>query len=575
MLDGVQGFFPRLIAHIKYTLMRQHRPWTMDDALALFSWIFMSNAAFILVGTTTFASILLALANSLQFQEFIAQQVGDYLTRETGIQFVFESAIVPNWNGGKIRLRNVVLSRGPQRRLPAEATDETPSAAPDDEANMLPGERELDQETSLGIVVASPLEGIPLDVAQLDEEEWDTNLTMFRVTVDQIEITLNMMRWFDGKGLVENCSIKGVRGVIDRTHVYWDPDVTYIPAENRHPARPGDFELERFAVEDVLVTVMQPGGFRPYQMSILSAVAPRLRKRWLIYDLICAESIVGKFDDCLFSVHQAQHQGPPSSAAPQKADGKQPCTRTSEFRIDGVNIDHLNAGVAGPFGWITSASVDISAHMTFPMELEDDALSQLIGELVERVDAATAARRHTGTFHDDLAASITGREVTAEGHNDSPSSVPPEHTAAADPLDASEPVQKLIVDLGVRFNNVKASVPLIADDLSYINNALVRPVVAYMNWHRTCIPVQCTIAMDLQEFDGSWTLYEADLVDTISEGVGRALVQLATDERERNRRLKRVGLWGLQSVTRNLISVIDYGRGAKGFWEYAGLSGNS
>jgi distribution and morphology protein 31 len=56
--------------------------------------------------------------------------------------------------------------------------------------------------------------------------------------------------------------------------------------------------------------------------------------------------------------------------------------------------------------------------------------------------------------------------------------------------------------------------------------------------------------------------------------VGRALVQLTTDERERNRRLKRVGLWGLQSVTRNLISVVDYARGAKGFWEYIGLIGS-
>jgi hypothetical protein len=117
MLRGVEGFFPRLIAHIKYVLMRQHRPWTVDDILALFSWIFMSNAAFILVGTTTFVSILLALANSLQFQEFIARKVGEYLTQETGIEFVFDSAIVPNWKDGKIRLRNVVLSKGPQRRV--------------------------------------------------------------------------------------------------------------------------------------------------------------------------------------------------------------------------------------------------------------------------------------------------------------------------------------------------------------------------------------------------------------------------------------------------------------------------
>src|SRR5262249_19254256 len=116
MLRGVYGFLPRFMVRIKYILMRQHRPWTSDDVLALLSWIFMSNAAFFFIGTTTFVSIILALANSLQFQEFIARQISDYLMSETGVQFVFESAILPNWKDGKIRLRNVVVTRGPQRK---------------------------------------------------------------------------------------------------------------------------------------------------------------------------------------------------------------------------------------------------------------------------------------------------------------------------------------------------------------------------------------------------------------------------------------------------------------------------
>jgi distribution and morphology protein 31 len=225
--------------------------------------------------------------------------------------------------------------------------------------------------------------------------------------------------------------------------------------------------------------------------------------------------------------------------------------------------------VEGPFGWITSATVDISAYMTIPTEPED-TLQQLIDELVERVDAATSIQRSTGTFHDDLAASLARQNATSTAYD---AATLPDTTPTTD-TDVSSVMaqQRLVVDLNVRFNNVKASVPLNTDDLSYLNNALVRPVVAYMNWHRTCIPVQSTFSISLKEFDGSWTLYEANLIDTISENIGRAIVQLAADERERNRRLKRVGLWGLQSVTRNLIRVIDYGRGAKGFLEYTGLT---
>ena len=45
-----------------------NRKWKFDDILALFSWIFVGNAFLILAGTTTFFSVVLWLANSLQFQ---------------------------------------------------------------------------------------------------------------------------------------------------------------------------------------------------------------------------------------------------------------------------------------------------------------------------------------------------------------------------------------------------------------------------------------------------------------------------------------------------------------------------
>jgi len=48
--------------------MRQIRPWRVDDFIAMFSWAFLANVAFVLLGTTTFFSLILATANSLQFQ---------------------------------------------------------------------------------------------------------------------------------------------------------------------------------------------------------------------------------------------------------------------------------------------------------------------------------------------------------------------------------------------------------------------------------------------------------------------------------------------------------------------------
>jgi distribution and morphology protein 31 len=81
------------------------------------------------------------------------------------------------------------------------------------------------------------------------------------------------------------------------------------PEDFRHATRPGDFELETLQVEDALITVYQPGGQRPYNVSVFNAVIGPFRKRWLFYDLMSAEGITGQFDNCLFSLHMPQKLG--------------------------------------------------------------------------------------------------------------------------------------------------------------------------------------------------------------------------------------------------------------------------
>ncbi|KAK9659871.1 Mitochondrial distribution and morphology protein 31, mitochondrial precursor [Basidiobolus ranarum] len=129
------------------------------------------------------------------------------------------------------------------------------------------------------------------------------------------------------------------------------------------------------------------------------------------------------------------------------------------------------------------------------------------------------------------------------------------------------------MNFDLRFNNIKAAVPLQTQDISYLNNALIRPIVAYMNANRPRLPIKCQLKLDLSNFDGSWTIYDSCLVDSLSEEVGKAFAQLVQDERERNRRLKRIGLWSLQSVTKSLISLFEYARGTRSFWHFMGLTG--
>lgn len=121
-------------------------------------------------------------------------------------------------------------------------------------------------------------------------------------------MTLSLWRWLDGNGLVKECSLKGVRGEIDRRHLQWD--AAWTPA--RRVGVQGDFEIENFTLQDLLVSVRQPGNFRPYTISVFHADLPLFRRNWLLYDILSANSIVGMFENCIFSCHRPQRQDFPA-----------------------------------------------------------------------------------------------------------------------------------------------------------------------------------------------------------------------------------------------------------------------
>jgi distribution and morphology protein 31 len=188
------------------------------------------------------------------------------LEAQTGFQITFESALVPRWREGTLRLQNVnILCNAESYR------------------DFL-----RDQARQ---------KGLPLPT----DEEINTNWTYWDIQIRSVDVTLSLWRWLDGKGFIKECTMKGVRGNLDRRHITWNSD--WVPL--RRSPQFGDFELTKFIVEDFLITVQNPN-FRLYSISIFHATLPILRKQWLLYDFFCADSIVGVFDDCLFSVHKPQ-----------------------------------------------------------------------------------------------------------------------------------------------------------------------------------------------------------------------------------------------------------------------------
>ncbi|KZF24649.1 hypothetical protein L228DRAFT_208602 [Xylona heveae TC161] len=524
LLAAATGFWSRLKVRFKWFSIRSVRPFNMDDISAFFSWVLVGHMIWIIVGTTTFFSLVIFLVNTVFAQETLTRWIGNYLTKSSGVKVVFESAIVPKWGDGVISLKNVFVSKRPGLGKSKVTKGSSASAAAAAAAERAKEYETQEEAASTGL-----------------EEDEDDNYTQFDLSIENVNVTLSFTKWFNGKGLLRNVEVKGVRGVVDRRSVYWsDEDVD--PRSYRHEHLPGDFELESFKMEDLLVTVYQPGDFRPFSVSIYSCDLPQLRKQWLFYDFLSANMMSGSFDDSLFTIHPRQTHGQTGAQLKEglEATGApNPWKKHSRLRIDGLNIDHLNRGIEGPFSWIREGNVDIVADIMLPADT-DESIAKVMSDFYDRMEATVTSNRYISDY--------TGIRNTKSSEEKDSEEAPSPTTQKAD-----DEKRFLVMDLRVHLNDIRAGVPLFTRDLSYINNALIRPIVAYMNSRRTFIPINCRVVKRASEFDGSWTIYDSGLMDDLSAETYEAFARDVVDQEARMRRFKKVGLWSLQLAAQALF----------------------
>ena len=139
----------------------------------------------------------------------------------------------------------------------------------------------------------------------------------------------------------------------------------------------------------------------------------------------------------------------------------------TRIRIDGVNIDHMQNSTTdptGPLSWITSGKVDAVLDIKFPRDPEDEyPFNALLGELADAISTAASASL--------ILDRIPSQRELAK----------PPLVALTTNLGEDEPDKpRVVIDIDLRFRDVKAAVPLFTENLSYVNNALIRPIVAFM-----------------------------------------------------------------------------------------------
>ncbi|EFY89410.1 mitochondrial distribution and morphology protein [Metarhizium acridum CQMa 102] len=524
LLAAANGFWERLKVRFKWMSIRSMRPWNADEWGAFVSWFMLGHIVWILVGTTTFFSLLIFSINTVFAQETLAKWVGDYLTQSAGVTVVFESAIVPKWKNGVIAFRNVFVSRRPGQVKSSVSKGSTDAAA----------------------VAAA---GRQAHLIEYSDPEDDGNYTQFDVTIANVNVTLSFLNWWNGKGLLKDVEVNGVRGVVDRTSVQW-PIEEVDPLSYRHEHQPGDFEIESFKLEDLLLTIYQPDGFRPFSVSIYSCELPRLRKQWLFYDFLSANHMSGSFDGSLFTIHPRQVHGIVSrqdQGAMMGLGEQNAWQKFSRLRIDGLKIDHLNRGVEGPFGWIYEGNVDIVADVMLPAET-DEGITKVMADFYDQLEEAVIMnkQRLLQISTDNSPVLLRSGHLSEAGHVEAT-----ENSEEGEP--GEEDRRYIIMDMRIHMNDVKAAVPLFTRDISYVNQALVRPIVAYINAKKTYIPISCRIVKRLSDFDGSWTVFDCGLMNDASVETYDAFAKDVENQQSRVRRFKKVGFWTLSLAVHALF----------------------
>jgi distribution and morphology protein 31 len=491
LLAKTNNFLSRLKIRFKWLLKKSNRPFNTDDYSAMFSWLMVGNALLFILGTTTFISLILFTANTIFAQEFVARKLGEFITKNSKLNVTFEHAIVPGWSDGKISFKKCFVSRRP---------------------------RSIKQ-----FIKGSQAEAYAASLSQpADSEAFDDgNYTQFDLTIEEVIISLSFQKWLNGTGIIETMQIVGMRGVVDRTHVHWDPDDDATNYKNVY--QPGDFEINEFSMQDVLFKLKQPNDFRNFDVAIYNCELPILRKNWLFYDFLNANVMSGAYDNALFTVHRKQRFNDFEEENNQDLSSK--WKRITRLRIDSLNIDHLNTGLEGPFGWITSGTVDMIGDIMVPQENNPLNMSDLVNSIAEAIKKEATRYRNPHV-----------KELKHGDHRT--------RLSSDENIDISK---YFVLDLTIRLNNVRASIPFKAPELSYVNYALIRPIVAYINSkNNSFIEIKNRIIKNIEDFNGSWTVYDCLLMDDISEEVYDNFVDYVADDEARLVRMRKVGFWTLQ-----------------------------
>ena len=479
-----------------------HGPMTLDKVLPFFNLMFVGAGLGILVGTTTVVSLGIWVVNrNERWQELTAKKLSAYLTYQTGIRIEYES-MSASWSERRITLKNVKIVRDP--------------------STFAPGFR---------------------------------NVTALNLQVSSLTVSVSLLWMMQGNGILKHLAADGVTGFVDQRHLDW---TGWVPT--KRVWQRGDFFLDSFRLSNVNISLFMIAPARELKIQIHSIDCDRLRKQWLLHDILSAKSAYGIFDGSLFSLtrlpshsssmrstdpHHHSHRHPHHPHFnPQSSSSASPTATSSSYswfwgsddddlddlhqgarsslKIDGVNADLISTSSTGPISWITEGTIDIDIDLEFLAEFWEEGWHY-------HLDTNT----QSGYYSNDT-------------------------VVERDPL---------LLDIKLKLNNLRADIPISTNQLTLINRALVIPVVAYMNTNYTCIPLAFPVHMSKEQFEGAWSPWEAGLFEAISAGCAQQFLTLVKEQQTSTNIQKHI-LMVIKSLHRGLYFLRQQIQGYYSLWYF-------
>lgn len=125
--------------------------------------------------------------------------------------------------------------------------------------------------------------------------------------------------------------------------------------------------------------------------------------------------------------------------------------------------------------------MDAVLDIKFPRDDPDIDISALFNEIAHSISVATSGESTSSSDlpgamkHATLSDRIPGQRELAK-----PALRSPIGGEDGSPVPELEAEMNVVIDIDLRFRDLKAAVPLFTRDLSYVNQALVRPIVAFI-----------------------------------------------------------------------------------------------